>query len=223
MWRVGIYLCMHMALCPTPGAQAPPLQHPSHSRIDKHSPVCIDDRTRDEVLNALKTNLKVADGLTNKLSLSSGCTVPVGTERVLKQADLTCAEKYCDDDSREARTPNDHDGCHDRQFQYLPLSPEDRHHDIRNAKGLCDPRCKFNAPRDGLGICESNGTADGNGSLARGPSCGVCPYDLPLAHPELSTTFIYCPLQIWTRMPVMPAVPFKHAQDRPYLAPMGVG
>ena len=56
--------------------------------------------TRDEVLNALKSNLKVADNF-NKLSLSSGYTAPVDTERVLKQADLDCAEKYFDDEEKQ--------------------------------------------------------------------------------------------------------------------------
>ena len=56
--------------------------------------------TRDEVLNALKSNMKVADDF-NKLSLSSGCTVPVDTERVLKQAALNCAEVYFDDEEKQ--------------------------------------------------------------------------------------------------------------------------
>ena len=52
------------------------------------------------MLNALKVNLKVADDF-NKLSLSSGYTVPVDTERVLKQAALNCAEKYVADDEKQ--------------------------------------------------------------------------------------------------------------------------
>ena len=54
------------------------------------------------MLNAVKLNLKVADGF-NKLSLSSGYTVPVDTERVqnLKQAALNCAEKYFDDEEKQ--------------------------------------------------------------------------------------------------------------------------
>ena len=56
--------------------------------------------TRDEVLNALKLNLKVADDF-NKPSLSSGYTVPVDTEGVLKQAALKCAEKYFDDEEKQ--------------------------------------------------------------------------------------------------------------------------
>ena len=55
--------------------------------------------TRDEVLNPLKSNLKVADDF-NKLSLSSGCTVPVDTKRGLKQAALNCAEKHFEDEGR---------------------------------------------------------------------------------------------------------------------------
>ena len=36
-----------------------------------------------------------------KLSLSSGCTVPVDTKPVLKQAALNCAEKYFDDAEKQ--------------------------------------------------------------------------------------------------------------------------
>ena len=53
----------------------------SHSCIDERSPVCIDD--------------------SKKLSLSSGYTVPVDTERVLKQAALNCAETYFDDEEKQ--------------------------------------------------------------------------------------------------------------------------
>ena len=56
--------------------------------------------TRDEVLTALKLSLKVS-GDFNKLSLSSGYTVPVDTERVLKQAALNCAEKHFDDKEKQ--------------------------------------------------------------------------------------------------------------------------
>ena len=56
--------------------------------------------TRDEVLNALKLNLKVADDF-NKRSFSSGYTVPVDTGSVLKQAALNCAEKYFDDEEKQ--------------------------------------------------------------------------------------------------------------------------
>ena len=56
--------------------------------------------THDKVLNALKLNLKVADDF-NKLSLSSGYTVPINTDRVLKQAALNCAEKYFDDEEKQ--------------------------------------------------------------------------------------------------------------------------
>ena len=46
-----------------------------------------------EVVAALKANLTTADNF-NKFSLSSGYTVPVDAERVIKQAALNCAEKY---------------------------------------------------------------------------------------------------------------------------------
>ena len=39
--------------------------------------------------------------------------------------------------------------------------------------------------------CESDGTADGNINVARGPACGGCPPDLLLIHPELSIILIY--------------------------------
>ena len=54
-----------------------------------------------EVLAAIETSLTSADQAT-KLSLSSGFTVPVEAERVLKQAALTCATKYFEDDPKEA-------------------------------------------------------------------------------------------------------------------------
>ena len=56
--------------------------------------------TRDEVMNVLKSNLKVA-GDFSKLSLSTGYTVPVTTGRVLKQAALNCAEKCFDDEEKQ--------------------------------------------------------------------------------------------------------------------------
>ena len=37
----------------------------------------------------------------SKLSLSSGYTVPPGTERALKQAALNCPEKYFDDEEKQ--------------------------------------------------------------------------------------------------------------------------
>ena len=49
---------------------------------------------------AIETSLTSADKAT-KLSLSSGFTVPVEAERVLKQAALTCATKYFEDDPKE--------------------------------------------------------------------------------------------------------------------------
>ena len=51
--------------------------------------------TRVEVVAALKTNLTIADNH-NEFSLSSGYTVPVDAEQVIKQAALNCAEKYFD-------------------------------------------------------------------------------------------------------------------------------
>ena len=52
------------------------------------------------VLAAIERSLANADKVT-KLSLSSGFTVPTEAERVLKQAALTCATKYFEDDSKE--------------------------------------------------------------------------------------------------------------------------
>ena len=37
----------------------------------------------------------------NKLSLSSGYTVPVEAEQVIKQAALNCAENYFDDEEKQ--------------------------------------------------------------------------------------------------------------------------
>ena len=48
---------------------------------------------------ALNANLTTADNY-SKFSLSSGCTVPVDAERVIKQAALDCAEKYFDDEEK---------------------------------------------------------------------------------------------------------------------------
>ena len=55
--------------------------------------------TRHEVLYALQSKLKVAADF-DEISWSSGYTVPVDTERVLKQAALNCAEKYVDDEKK---------------------------------------------------------------------------------------------------------------------------
>ena len=55
---------------------------------------------RAGVLAAIETSLMSADKAT-QLSLSSGFTVPVQAERVLKQAALTCATKYLEDNSKE--------------------------------------------------------------------------------------------------------------------------
>ena len=72
----------------------------SHSSIEEHDPVF--STTRTEVAAALKLNLITADAY-NKLSLSSGYTVPVEEERVIKQAALNsyCAEKYFDDEEKQ--------------------------------------------------------------------------------------------------------------------------
>ena len=58
---------------------------------------------RTGVLAAIDTSLTSADKDT-KLSLSSGFDVPVEAERVLKQAALTCATRYFQDDSKEGLT-----------------------------------------------------------------------------------------------------------------------
>ena len=55
---------------------------------------------RAGVLAAIETSLMSADKAT-QLSLSSGFTVPVQAERVLKQAALTCATKYFEENSKE--------------------------------------------------------------------------------------------------------------------------
>ena len=55
---------------------------------------------RAGVLAAIDSNLQEADDVT-QLSLSSGFTVPVEAERVLKPAALSCAAKYFDDDEKE--------------------------------------------------------------------------------------------------------------------------
>ena len=55
---------------------------------------------RAGVLAAIDTSLTSADKAT-KLLLSSGSTVPVEAERVLKQAALARATKYFEDDSKE--------------------------------------------------------------------------------------------------------------------------
>ena len=55
--------------------------------------------TCTEVIAALKSNLTIANNY-NNLSLSSGYTVPVEVEQVIKQAGLNCVqcvEKYFDD------------------------------------------------------------------------------------------------------------------------------
>ena len=56
---------------------------------------------RAGVLAAVEQSLTNADKAT-KLSLSSGFTVPVEAERVLKHAALTCATKYFEDDPKES-------------------------------------------------------------------------------------------------------------------------
>jgi hypothetical protein len=56
---------------------------------------------RAGVLAAVEQSLTNADNAT-KLSLSSGFTVPVEAERVLKHAALTCATKYFEDDPKES-------------------------------------------------------------------------------------------------------------------------
>ena len=58
--------------------------------------------TRVEVVAALKADLTIADNY-NKFSLSSGYTVPVDAERVIKQAAVNCAsaEKYFDDEEKQ--------------------------------------------------------------------------------------------------------------------------
>ena len=55
---------------------------------------------RVEVAAALKGNNTIADNY-NKFSLSSGQTVSVEAERVIKQAALNCAEKYFDDEEKQ--------------------------------------------------------------------------------------------------------------------------
>ena len=59
-----------------------------------------DSTTCTEAVAALKSNLTIADNY-NKLSLSSGYTVPVDAERVIKQAALNCAEKYFGDEEKQ--------------------------------------------------------------------------------------------------------------------------
>ena len=54
------------------------------------------------LINACSLNLTIANNY-NKLSLSSGCTVPVEAERVTEQAALNCAEKYFDDEEKQGR------------------------------------------------------------------------------------------------------------------------
>ena len=49
---------------------------------------------------ALKADLTIADNY-NKFSLSSGYTVPVESERLIKQAASNCAEKYFDDEEKK--------------------------------------------------------------------------------------------------------------------------
>ena len=49
---------------------------------------------------APKENLTIADNC-NELSLSSGYTVPVDAERVIKQAALNSAEKYFDNEEKQ--------------------------------------------------------------------------------------------------------------------------
>ena len=79
----------------------------SAAHISSHRPTAASINTapsvstaRDEVLSALKSNLKVADEY-GKLSLSSGYTVPPDTERVLKPAALNCAEKHLGDEEKQ--------------------------------------------------------------------------------------------------------------------------
>ena len=79
------------------------LQSASPATVASISTALTVSTTRDEVLNALKLNLKVADDF-NKLSLTCGYTVPVDTERVRKQAALNCSEKYFDDEEKHGLT-----------------------------------------------------------------------------------------------------------------------
>jgi len=97
--------------------------------------------TCDEVLNALKLNLKVAADF-HKLSLSSWYTVPVDTENVLKQAALNCAEKYIHDEDKQ--------GLPVLAATMAEFSISSRAKKINTMisetprpKGLCDPRCKM--------------------------------------------------------------------------------
>ena len=55
---------------------------------------------RAGVLAAIETSLASADKAT-KLSVSTGFTVPNYAERVLKNAALTCATKYFEEDAKE--------------------------------------------------------------------------------------------------------------------------
>ena len=55
---------------------------------------------RAEALAAIDSSLNKADQVT-QLSLSSGVTVPIEAERVLKPVAMACATKYFDDDEKE--------------------------------------------------------------------------------------------------------------------------
>ena len=49
---------------------------------------------------ALKSNLAIADNY-KKISVSSGYTVPIEPERVIRQAALNCAQKYIHDEGAQ--------------------------------------------------------------------------------------------------------------------------
>ena len=118
---------------------------------------------------ALKSNLTIADNY-NKLSLSSGYTVPVDAERVIKEAALNCAEKY----------------FYDEDEQGLPiLTAMMAEFSIRSqakktntivaeilracvTRGVYSMHLEKNLGSNIQWQCRCNG------DLARGPACGVC-------------------------------------------------
>ena len=80
-------------------ARLTPRQMLAPSPVQASPPTSVSS-DRAGVLAAFDSSLKEADQVT-QLSLSSGFTVPIKAERVLKPAAMSCATKYFDDDEKE--------------------------------------------------------------------------------------------------------------------------
>ena len=114
------------------------------------------------MLNALKSDLKFADDV-HKLGLFSGHTVPVDTESILKQAALNCAEKYFDAEEKQGLPM-----LAATMAEFTISSRAKKTNNMISEMLRACVTCGVNISQEELGICESDGTADGNGILARG-------------------------------------------------------